>query len=219
MRARVPSAPPQLFCVESTRTVSADDDADAGRGHSQSDASSQTGSEPGAAGAIRVSIMAPGEAAAAGRGQRGARRRRRRRPASQHPFPPPPRNPLGLPRQTRKQTVWRSFGDFRALHDALQRETGKSFDLALPRQQWCVLHAAPPAASLVPAAELRPPPSHAAPRLPAADTKRGASAPRPAHLHPCRYEKFTCNFKDAAEFRRCLLDDYLKVRPPTPHPI
>jgi len=26
-----------------------------------------------------------------------------------------------------------------------------------------------------------------------------------------RYQKFVVNFKDAGEFRRCLLDDYLKV--------
>jgi hypothetical protein len=44
----------------------------------------------------------------------------------------------------------------------------------------------------------------------------------------CRYQKFTLNFRDSAEFRRCLLDDYLKVRmmgeeaspfpPPGPNP-
>jgi hypothetical protein len=34
------------------------------------------------------------------------------------------------------------------------------------------------------------------------------SSPNPL----CRYQKFTLNFRDSAEFRRCLLDDYLKVR-------
>jgi hypothetical protein len=96
--------------------------------------------------------------------------------------------------QTRTQVVWRSFADFKSLHEALRRETDKTFDVALPKQQWCVreraFHRARKAKT--PHSHLLAPPS----------------SPNPL----CRYQKFTLNFRDSAEFRRCLLDDYLKVR-------
>lgn len=103
------------FRVESYRTINDEGEETNVSDHSDSEASSQTGSDLGSKASSR----------------------------------------------TKKQVVWRTFGDFRRLHENLRRETDKSFNINLPRQQW--------------------------------------------------YQKFVVNFKDAGEFRRCLLDDYLKA--------